>query len=94
VARSGDGTPAAILASHDFDDFTMAYDVDLETKVAALTPQQVQETLHGNLDVSALSIVKAGDFQKAAATQYSSAPCANFWFAPNSKPGRASRILF
>lgn len=67
LGRAADGTLAAILASHEFDEYTMAYDADLESKVAALTPQQIQEALRRNLDVSAISIVKAGDFKKAAA---------------------------
>ena len=67
VTRSGDGTLAAILATHEFDGRTMTWDDDLEKKVAALTPQQIQEALRRNLDMSAVSIVKAGDFKKAAA---------------------------
>ena len=44
----------------------MAFAADLERKVAALTPQQIQDALRRNLDVSAMSIVKAGDFKKVA----------------------------
>ena len=64
--RSGDAPLAATLATRDFDERTMAYDADLEKKVAALTPQQIQDALQRNLDVSAITIVKAGDFKKAA----------------------------
>jgi predicted Zn-dependent peptidase len=35
--------------------------------VAALTPQQIQDALRRHVDTSAMSIVKAGDFAKAAA---------------------------
>lgn len=66
VNRSGDAPLAATLATRDFDERTMAYDADLEKKVAALTPQQIQDALQRNLDVSAITIVKAGDFKKAA----------------------------
>ena len=53
--------------THEFDGRTMTWDDDLEKKVAVLTPQQIQEALRRNLDMSAVSIVKAGDFKKAAA---------------------------
>jgi zinc protease len=66
VSRSSDAQIAATLATRDFDDRTLAWDEDLEKKVAALTPQQIQDALRRNLDVSAMSIVKAGDFKKAA----------------------------
>jgi zinc protease len=56
-----------VLAPRDLDDLTMAWDANLERKVAALTPQQVPNALRRNLDVAAMSIVKAGDFKKAAA---------------------------
>ncbi len=69
VARSADGSLAAQLAAHDFDEVTMTWDADLENKVEALTPQQIQDALRRNLDVPAMSIVKAGDFKKAAAAQ-------------------------
>jgi hypothetical protein len=35
--------------------------------VSALTPTQIVEALRRHLDVSAMSIVKAGDFKKASA---------------------------
>jgi zinc protease len=66
VSRSADGQIAATLATRDYDERTLAWDGDLEKKVAALTPQQIQDALRRNLDVSAMSIVKAGDFKKAA----------------------------
>jgi len=64
VDRSEDNALASTLAARDFDDRTMNYDADLEAKVAALTPGQIQDALRRNMDVSALSIVKAGDFSK------------------------------
>jgi len=67
VDRSEDGGLASTLAQRDYDDHTLAYDADLEKKVAALTPAEIQEALKRNFDLSQLSIVKAGDFKKAAA---------------------------
>jgi zinc protease len=66
VGRSADGPLAATLAAHDFDGLTMEYDASLEKRVAALTPTQIQDALRRHLVVSALSIVKAGDFKKVA----------------------------
>ena len=67
VGRSSDAQLAGTLATRDYDERTLAWDADLEKKVAALTPQQILDALRRNLDVSALSIVKAGDFKKAVA---------------------------
>lgn len=64
VNRSGDGPLASMLGARDFDELTMAWDADLEKKVSALTPQQIVEALRRHLDLTALSIVKAGDFKK------------------------------
>jgi zinc protease len=69
VSRSSDGQIAATLATRDYDDRTLAWDADLEKKVAALTPQQIQDALRRNLDLSGVSIVKAGDFKKAASAK-------------------------
>lgn len=48
---------------------TMEWEEQLETKVAALTPQQVNDALKRNLDPASISIVKGGDFKKAAVYQ-------------------------
>jgi zinc protease len=69
VNRSSDGLIAATLAARDFDERTLAWDEDLEKKVGALTPQQIQDALRRNLDLSAITIVKAGDFKKAASAK-------------------------
>ena len=68
VDRSEDAGLARTLATRDYDGRTMSWDADLEKKVAALTGQQIQDALQRNLDVASISIVKAGDFKKAAAT--------------------------
>ena len=44
---------------------TLAYDKDLEAKVAALTVAQVNEALRQHLKPANLSIISAGDFAKA-----------------------------
>jgi len=67
VSRSSDDSLCRMLASRDFDGRTMAWDAALEQKVMSLTPEQVLEALRRHLDPSAMTIVKAGDFIKAAA---------------------------
>lgn len=67
VNRSADAQIAGTLAARDFDGRTLAWDDDLEKKVAALTPQQIQDALRRNIDVSGISIIKAGDFKKVGA---------------------------
>lgn len=69
VGRATDGSLAATLATRDYDDETMAYDADLEAKVAALTLQQIQDALRRHLNLSAMSIFKAGDFKKTGAAK-------------------------
>ncbi len=69
VNRSEDSALAGMLAARDYDNRTMTYDADLEQKVNALTPQQISDALRRNFDVASLSIVKAGDFKKVAATK-------------------------
>jgi zinc protease len=68
VSRSQDNELMRTLATERFWDRTMAYDADLAAKVSALTAQDITEALRKNIDVAKISIYKAGDFAKAAAT--------------------------
>ncbi|RZL09541.1 MAG: insulinase family protein, partial [Hymenobacter sp.] len=45
---------------------TFAYDAELDRRIAALTPEQVQAAARKYLDYSKLTIVKAGDFARKA----------------------------
>jgi zinc protease len=67
VDRAEDRALCRSLARHDYEERTFAWDEDLENKVKALTTQQVTEAFRRYLDPSQLTIVKAGDFKKAAA---------------------------
>jgi zinc protease len=69
VRRADDGALVQILATRDLDDRKMAWDEELEKRVTALTPDDVAAAFRRNLDPSRVSIVKAGDFKKAAATK-------------------------
>jgi len=69
LARSQDGSLAGELAGLERYGRTMQFEQDLETKVSALTPEQVSAALRGALDPAALTYIKAGDFKKANAYQ-------------------------
>lgn len=66
VVRTQDPSLARRLSAYLNIDRTLAYDKDLEAKVAALTVAQVNEALRQNLKVVNLSFITAGDFAKAA----------------------------
>ena len=69
VARSQEAVLLRLLASHEQLGRTMKWDEQLEAKIRALTPDQVNAAFRRHLDPEALSIVKAGDFQKAGVFQ-------------------------
>ncbi|XLZ67983.1 pitrilysin family protein [Massilia sp. SR12] len=76
VGRTGDSGLASRLAGYLSFDRTMAFDKDLEAKVSALTVAQVNEALRAHLKPEAVSVIKAGDFAKAAAGAAGAAPAA------------------
>ncbi|MGZ8291851.1 MAG: M16 family metallopeptidase [Telluria sp.] len=65
VYRTEDGPLAGRLAAYLTLDRTMAYDKNLEAKVAALTVAQVNAALRQNIKPGVVSIVSAGDFAKS-----------------------------
>ena len=67
VGRAQDASLARTLASYLFLDRTLAWDATLESKIAALTPAQIQEAMKRHINASTISTVKAGDFSKPAA---------------------------
>ena len=67
VSRAQDGELARKLSSYQFLNRKLAWDAALEQKVAALTSEQITAALQRQLDAGKLSVVKAGDFAKAAA---------------------------
>jgi zinc protease len=69
VSRAEDSSLAQTLVSRDLDGRKMAWDEQLETHVTALTPDDVAAAFRRNLDPSRVTIVKAGDFKKAAGTK-------------------------
>ncbi|MGC9945837.1 MAG: pitrilysin family protein [Bryobacteraceae bacterium] len=67
VNRSEDNSLVRMLTSRDYDGRTMAWDEELEKKVAALTADEIGKAVRRTIDLGQVSIVKAGDFKKAAA---------------------------
>ena len=64
MARTDDGALAQRLAGYLTTQRSMAYDSDLEAKVAALTVAQVNDALRLYLKPGTLSVISAGDFAK------------------------------
>lgn len=70
MSRSEDGRLADLLAGQLYTGRTMHYEADLEDKVKALTPDEVLAAAKKYLDPAKLTIVEAGDFQKAAGEKH------------------------
>jgi zinc protease len=69
VGRSQDGSLAGLLAARARWGRTMQFDQNLESKVAALTLDQVSAALGKAISATGLIYVKAGDFKKAGVYQ-------------------------
>ncbi len=67
VQRSNDGGLAGRLNSYRFLGRTIMWDADLESRISALTPEQISAAMRKHLDPSKFVIVKAGDYAKASA---------------------------
>ena len=65
--RAEDQTLTRILATRQQDGRTLSWDETLEAKVRELKASDVNTAMRSVLDPSQISIVKAGDFKKAAA---------------------------
>jgi zinc protease len=66
VSRGQDNELTNRLVSQVFWGRTMQWDADLEQKVAALKPSEINAVLRKYLDPSKISFFKAGDFAKAS----------------------------
>ena len=65
VGRSQDSSLVGLIATREDTDRTLAWDEQLDAKLAALTVEQVNAAFRKHVDPSAISIVKAGDFKAA-----------------------------
>ncbi|GAB2601138.1 M16 family metallopeptidase [Spirosoma areae] len=66
VGRAQDPGLAGTLNNYLYLNRTMNWDADFEKKMESLTPEQVNAAMKKHIDPSKISIVKAGDFAKAA----------------------------
>ncbi len=66
VSRAQDNELASRLNNYLFLGRTLAWDEELERKVAALTPEQINAAMRKHIDPARLIIVKSGDFKTAA----------------------------
>jgi zinc protease len=64
--RAEDQSLASRLTNYMFINRTLAWDLTLETRINALTPDQVNAAMRRHIDPTKISIIKAGDFKKVA----------------------------
>lgn len=69
VSRAQERELVGRLATYLFLNRTLAWDAELEKKIQALTPEEIVAALRRHIDPSRISIVKAGDFAKAAKSE-------------------------
>jgi zinc protease len=65
IGRSTDGALLGLLVSHAQLNRPLKWDADLEARIQALTPDEINAAFRKHIDPAALSIVKAGDFKAA-----------------------------
>ncbi|MFD2573114.1 M16 family metallopeptidase [Spirosoma soli] len=66
VSRAQDPSLAGTLNNYLYLNRTMNWDADFEKKMESLTPEQVNAAMKKHIDPAKISIIKAGDFAKAA----------------------------
>jgi zinc protease len=68
-SRANDDSLVRTLARNARFGWTMDRDAQLERKIGALSAEDVSAAVKRHIDLSTISIIKAGDFKKAAAAQ-------------------------
>ena len=64
MARTQDRALASRINNYQFIKRTFAWDIELESKISALTPAEVSAALKKHIDPSKVSLVFGGDFKK------------------------------
>jgi zinc protease len=67
VSRAQDNELAGRLNNYLFLNRTLQWDADLEARIRALTPEQINAAMRRHINPSKITIIKAGDFTKNAA---------------------------
>jgi zinc protease len=68
VSRAQDNELTSRLNNYLFLGRTLQWDADLEARIKALTPEQINAAMRKYIDPARISIVKSGDFNKAGVT--------------------------
>jgi len=63
LARTQDAQLAARLTHYLHLERTFAWDIELERRIAELTPDAVRDALRRHLELERLAVTKAGDFE-------------------------------
>ena len=66
MSRAQDNELASRLNNYLFLGRTLQWDADLDTKLRALTPEQITAAMRRHIDPTKISIIKSGDFAKNA----------------------------
>ncbi len=66
VSRAQDNELASRLNNYLFLGRTLQWDADLDAKLRALTPEQINAAMRRHIDPTKITIIKAGDFAKNA----------------------------
>ena len=72
--RANDGVIVGMLANQFITGRTMSFESQLETRVRALTVQDVNAAMRRHISLSRISSVKAGDFKNKPATPLPTRP--------------------
>ena len=67
AVTTNDAALAGLLSNLRHIGRTMSYEAELEKKIEALTPEQIQAALKKHIEPKGLVIVTAGDFETKAA---------------------------
>jgi zinc protease len=67
LARTQDRALAGRMSAYIYAGRTFAWDIQLESRIAALKPEEVNAAVKKHLDPARLALVVAGDFKRAAA---------------------------
>jgi zinc protease len=69
VSRAQDNELVNVLVNGLYLNRALAWDAELEKKIEALTPEQILSAMRKHIDPAKITIIKAGDFAKAAQKQ-------------------------
>lgn len=84
VQRAQDGFLASRWNTYLALNRTFAFDADFEKKIQALTPEQINTAIKKYVNYANLTMVKAGDFERAARKQAEKQPASSMGGSPKN----------